>query len=87
MNRLKNRKNHVLGGAKRNGKNKVISNFAMALRARPAQRPCSAPWQNLRGPLVVPVVDIVGWVVSGECRKAGAADSVFDVFRPRDSDE
>ncbi len=35
------------------------TNFAKALRARPAKRPCSAPRQNLRGPGIVPGVDVV----------------------------
>ena len=55
----------------------------MTLRARPAQQPCSASWQYLRGPGVVPVIEVVGGVIAGYILQLGAADSVLYVFRTR----
>jgi hypothetical protein len=56
----------------------------MALRARPAQRPCSAPWQYLRGHSVVPGCNVVGGIFSWDVCEACAADAVPDVFRSAD---
>jgi hypothetical protein len=75
-------KNHLLGDPKKEWKNneKIELNFAMAHRARPVKRPCSALWQNLRGP-VVPGGDIVGGVISDIFWQYGTADLVLQIRR------
>jgi hypothetical protein len=54
----------------------------MALRERPAERPCSAPWQYLRGHSVVPGDDEIGGVFSWDICESGATDSIPNILRP-----
>jgi hypothetical protein len=52
----------------------------MALRARPAQWPCLAWWQNLMCPGVVPVDNVVRWIVPIIVGQYHAADWILQIW-------